>query len=216
MNPQIAEEYHKNLYKSIDWRNDLSFCGIKILKNPMDLWIIQEIIFEKKPAVIIETGTAYGGSAIFYATIMSMYMDDGLIISVDHSGNKYMSADADPPGHPGCEVVYLRSGSLSPNTTYAINNLIGSDWPIMVILDSNHEKDHVLQELKIYSPYVSPDQYLIVEDTNTDTVIDGFGPGPKAAVHEFLKSTDRFIIDKDREKKFGFSFNEDGYLIRVK
>lgn len=88
---------------------------------------------------------------------------------------------------------------------------------VMVILDSDHRKDHVLKELRAYSQYVTVDSYLIVEDTNINghPVYPDYGPGPMEAVEESLKEDDRFAVDRTKEKLL-LTFNPGGYLRRVR
>jgi cephalosporin hydroxylase len=95
--------------------------------------------------------------------------------------------------------------------------LVEGKGTVMVILDSDHQKDHVLSELLLYSPFVTQGSYLIVEDTNLNgsPVAKDFGPGPGEAVKEFLSGNDQFCADRKREK-FLISANPGGYLKRRK
>lgn len=181
--------------------------GIPVLKCPLDLWIYQEIIFKTRPDIIIECGTAKGGSALYLASVCDL-VNNGRVITVDIEDNK------DKPKHK--RITYLLGSSISKQIIEKIKKLVGNK-KIMVILDSDHSKQHVLSELKIYSKFVTKESYLIVEDTNINNhpVLSNFGPGPMEALKEFLKENKNFIIDKEKEK-FYLTFNPKGYLKKIK
>lgn len=204
----IADEFHKLYYNSSNrtWLNT-SWFNIPTEKCPLDLWLYQEIIFKLKPDVIIETGTLKGGSALFLASICDL-VNNGRIITMDIK---------DLEGKPKHKrITYLIGSSTSKEIVEKVTNMIVDDKKVMVILDSNHSKQHVLNELKIYSRFVTKESYIIVEDTNVNghPVRTDFGPGPMEAVREFLKRNKNFIIDKTKEK-FYLTFNPNGYLKRI-
>ena len=119
------------------------------------------------------------------------------------------------PTHP--RVTYLTGSSTSAPLLEEVRRRIAGKARVMVILDSDHKKDHVLEELRLYSPLVTKDSYLIVEDTNINghPVFPGFGPGPMEAVDEFLAGNPMFQRDRSRERFF-VTFNPGGYLRRVR
>jgi cephalosporin hydroxylase len=178
--------------------------GIPASKCPLDLWIYQEIIFDLKPDVIVECGTAHGGSALFMASMFDI-IGKGKVISID------IMDSVGKPAHK--RIEYLVGSSTSPNTAAEVTELLTGKEIVMVILDSDHSKEHVLNELRIYSRFVTPGSYLIVEDTNVNghPVHPGHGPGPTEAVQQFLKENDGFAIDRSKEK-FYLTFNPGGYL----
>jgi cephalosporin hydroxylase len=178
------------------WRFDTKWLGRPALKCPLDLWIYQEIVFRTRPDLIIETGTAAGGSALFLATVCDL-LDNGRIVTIDIEKQKR-------PRHD--RITYLHGSSLDVN--------VKAEGRTMVILDSDHSKDHVLAELHKYAPLVSEGCYLIVEDTSVRLVLSDHGPGPAEAVEEFLKGNREFEIDRDCEK-FLLTFNPGGYLRRT-
>lgn len=206
----IVENFHKLYYDSRvfgkTW-GETFWLGVPVFKCPFDLWVYQEILFETRPDVIIETGTANGGSALFLASLCDL-INHGEIITVDVEEAK------ERPKHP--KIKYLLGSSTSSEIIEKIKNLIKDKNKIMVILDSDHHKEHVLNELKIYSQFVTKGNYLIVEDTNINghPVFQEFGPGPMEAVEEFLKENKNFVIDKNKEK-FYLTFNPNGYLKRI-
>lgn len=187
---------------------DTTWLGISALKLPTDLWIYQEILYNIKPDLIIETGTMYGGSALFLATICDV-IKNGKIISIDI--NKKDSF----PQHD--RIQYITGSSTDEKTVNQIKDLKKLDDVVLVILDSDHSKNHVLKEMEIYSKFVTKNSFLIVEDTavNGHPIEPKFGEGPMEAVNEFLKTHDEFKIDKDKEK-FLLTWNPNGYLKKIK
>lgn len=207
----IVDQFHKLYYDSPmfgkTWGNTFWF-GTPIMKCPLDLWIYQEIIFEVKPDIIIECGTAQGGSALFLASMCDL-MNNGKVITIDIE---------DKEGRPKHKrITYLLGSSTSKEIVEKIKSLVGNDDKIMVILDSDHSKQHVLNELKIHSKFITKGSYLIVEDTNINghPVYPDFGPGPMEAVDEFLKKNKDFVADKTKEKLY-LTFNPNGYLKKIK
>lgn len=180
------------------------WCDIPTQKNPLDAWIFQEIICETKPDVIIECGSACGGSALYMAMVMDR-IKHGKIISIELKDMKNF------PKHP--RITYLIGDSTSSEIIQQIQTLITPKDKIMVILDSDHHKDHVLREMGIYAPMVSFGQYIIVEDTFWKSDEDNMGP--EDAIQEFIKKNpEMFEIDKEREK-FLITYNPDGYLKKI-
>jgi cephalosporin hydroxylase len=199
--------FHRFFYYSDKTWRDSFWLGAQVLKCPFDLWIYQEILFELRPDVIIESGTALGGSALFLASICDL-VGNGKVITIDIASRE---------GRPTHErITYLVGSSTSKHTVEQVRKLVADKGKVLVILDSDHEKEHVLQELRIYSRFVSKGSYIVVEDTNINghPVDPTFGPGPREAVQQFLKDDGNFKVDKTREK-YHLSFNEGGYLKRM-
>ncbi len=206
----IEEEFHAKYYYSKVW-SDTYFMGKKVFKCPNDLWVYQEILWEVKPDVIIECGTFHGGSALYYAKLYDIMNIEGEIITID------VDAMPDMPEHK--RIIYLSGSSVSPEILEKVKLLIKDKKKVMVILDSDHTKGHVLKELEMYHNFVSRDSYLVVEDSNLNghPVYSGFGqgPGPMEALEEFLLKHPEFAVDKSKEK-FLMTFNPSGYLRRIK
>jgi cephalosporin hydroxylase len=181
--------------------------GVAALKCPFDLWIYQEILHETRPDVILETGTARGGSALYLASILDL-LGSGEVVTID------IVRRPEWPTNP--RVTYVTGSSTSAAVLEEVRRRIAGKPRVMVILDSDHKKDHVLGELAAYAPFVTRGAYLIVEDTNINgrPVFPGFGPGPGEAVDEFLASNRAFERDPSRERFF-VTFNPGGYLKRV-
>ena len=206
----IINEFHKLYYYSSciggTWKNT-KWMGVPIQKCPMDLIIYQELIYSIRPDIIIETGTKVGGSALFFANICDNIKHGQLItVDIDKVGKL--------PIHN--RITYLNGSSVDNNIVDFIKHRC-ENKKVMVILDSDHSEDHVLKELNIYSGFVSVGSYLIVEDTNiSNSPVYGIeGKGPLEAVFKFINNNDNFVIDKSKEK-FYFTFNPNGYLLRLK
>jgi cephalosporin hydroxylase len=200
----IATEFNRLYYETRVWRTT-TWLGIPIQKAPTDLWAYQEIIHQVRPSVIVETGTLHGGSAHYLAGICQL-AGRGRIVSVD------IAAVAQPP-HP--LVTYVDGSSTAPDVVEQVRRHVEGEDAVLVILDSDHSKSHVLDELRIYGDLVTPGSYLIVEDTNLNgnPVSVAHGPGPAEALDEFLASDSRFRVD-DRPERLLLTFNPRGYLLR--
>jgi cephalosporin hydroxylase len=184
--------------------------GIEVHQTPPDLLVTQEVITEIKPDFIVETGTKYGGSALFYASILDHVNPDGRIITVD------IDPQVEKAGKLPLFRKYVRvikGDSVGPSTLAQIAAAVKGKRT-MVLLDSDHRAPHVLKELKAYSAFVSIGSYLIVEDTILDRSPFGIRPGPLAALQEFLKTNPPFMIDRSREKLL-LTFYQDGWLKRI-
>jgi len=183
--------------------------GVPIMKIPEDMLTYQEIIFETQPDVIIEAGTAYGGSGLFFASICDL-TGRGRVISID------INEDPTRPRHK--RITYLLGSSTSKAVVDQVQRAVKPDDRVMVVLDSDHSKDNVLSELMIYSRLVTVDNYLVAEDTNVNghPVAWSFGPGPMEAVKEFLAKDTSFVADRSRDQKYLLSYFPNGFLRRVR
>ena len=201
-----VEQFHELYYGSRVWEKTF-WLGVEAQKCPLDLWIYQEILFELRPSVIIETGTAAGGSALFLASVCD-WLGNGAVLTVD------LQDRADRPAHE--RIEYIHGSSIAPETVKTITDRVKGAGSIMVILDSDHGAEHVLEELRIYSALVTDGSYLIVEDTNVNghPVLPEHGPGPMEAVELFLKENRQFVPDRAREKFF-MTFNPGGFLKKI-
>jgi len=202
----IIDEFHKLYYKT---SYVPTWFGFPMMKNPFDLWILQEIVTQMQPELIIECGTLKGGTTIFLASLLDLINKNGKVLSIDWEFPNKL------PGHP--RIWYLQGHTLEQRVLNIVEEERMKVASTMVILDDDHHKDHVLNELNIYSHIVSLNQYLVVEDTNINghPVALEYGPGPWEAVEEFLKVDNRFVSDKDCER-FGFTYNPNGYLKKIK
>ncbi len=205
---EAVRAFHELYYDSMEttWK-DTRWLGVHAQKCPLDLWIYQEILHEVRPDLIVETGTAAGGSALYLASICDL-LRGGEVVTIDVWKNP------DVPRHP--RITYLNGSSTDPDIVAQVVRTARGAGGALVILDSDHSKEHVLAELRAYAGLVSPGSYLIVEDSNINghPVLPSFGPGAWEAVAEFLKEDSRFVVDRTREKLL-MTFNPNGYLRRL-
>lgn len=203
---EIVNLFHHLYYDSRVWENTY-WHGHHILKCPLDMWIYQELIFELKPDFIIETGTFMGGSALYMGHLLDL-QNHGEIVSIDIVSRPNL------PNHP--RVTFLEGSSIDQTIFERVKKMIGVNKKVMVILDADHSKEHVIEEMRLWHNIVSKNSYMIVEDTNVNghPVRNDFGAGPMEAVDEFLNENGSFQIDLARQKFF-MTQNPRGYLKKV-
>lgn len=197
---------HDVLYGSNAW-TDATWLGAQALKNPLDLWVYQEIMVETRPDLVVETGTYRGGSAFFLASICDL-VGAGEVVSIDIEPVR-----DDYPAHP--RITYLGGRSSTDPDVVAEVRARAEGKRALIVLDSDHSQAHVEAELAAYGPLVPLGGYVIVEDSNIGRIRKDLLPGPLEAVEAFLARTDAFEIDRAREK-FLITFNPSGYLRRVR
>lgn len=206
----VIDRFHDLYYRRwADGGGDtkwLSWFGFKVVKCPLDLWIYQELLVRMRPDLVIETGTYFGGGALFIATIMDL-IGHGRVISIDNEPR---------PGLPEHARLSYWTGSSVDDDIVTEARKVAGVGRTMVVLDSDHSADHVLREIRSYKDLVHVGDYLIVEDTNVNghPTLPEFGPGPMEAVDTFLAETDEFVSDR-RCERFLMTLNPKGYLKRV-
>lgn len=200
-----------------------TWMGRPIIQFPEDIVAMQELIWEVKPDLIIETGIAHGGSILYYASILELLGNDGLVVGVDIDIRKHNRAEIEK--HPMYKRVQLIEGSsIDQNIVDQVKVHAKNRKKIMVILDSCHTHEHVLAELELYSPLVTKGSYLVVFDTIVDDMPEDVYPdrpwggnnNPKTAVKKFLKQNDRFVAADEIDNKLLISVAPSGYLKCVK
>lgn len=203
---EILDQFHRLFYDDRrTWRKN-SWRGATTWKSPNDLWLYQEIIHSVKPGLIIETGTAFGGSATYMGWLLDAE-GRGAVVSVD-------IAPRGTPPHP--RVTYVTGSSTDPEIVSRVKGMIPAGEPVMVILDSDHSERHVYDELCAYADLVTPGSYLIVEDTNVNghPAHPGHGPGPMEAARRFLAERADYVVDENMHRLM-LTLNPQGYLLRV-
>ena len=221
---------HDFLEKSakVNYSYNFSWLGRPIIQYPQDMIALQEIIWEVKPDMIIETGIAHGGSLIFSASMLTLLeacgeIENGKVLGIDidiREHNK-KAIEANPMSK---KITMFQGSSIDSEMIKKVHEFAKKGKRILVFLDSNHTHEHVLAELKAYAPLISVGGYCVVFDTLIEDMPKGSFPNrpwekgnnPKTAVWEYLKENDNFIIDKDIENKLLITVSPDGYLKRIK
>ena len=184
-----------------------NWLGVPMWQNIFDLWTIQETIAEVKPALLIETGTNLGGSALFYANLMDL-LGQGRVLTIDIERLHHLD-------HP--RIEFLQGSSTDPAIVEQVRAAAGAaDGPVMVILDSDHARDHVARELELYAPLVTPGSFLLSQDGVIDQlrIFADTRPGPLPANRAFLAQHPEFEHDRERNERFLITHHPAGWLRR--
>jgi len=214
--------------KSIDWLSEsakskysynFKWLGRPIIQYPQDILMIQELIWDIQPDLIIETGIAHGGSLILSASILELIGGHGQVLGIDIDIRNHNQKEIEK--HPMSKRIKMIQGSsIDSEIVKQVHEFAAEKNRVLVILDSNHTHDHVLQELRMYSPLVTKESYLVVFDTIIEDIPPELssdrpwdkGNNPKTAVWEFLKENNRFEIDEEIDGKLLISVAPNGYL----
>ena len=206
---------------------NFSWLGRPIIQNPVDMVATQEIIWSVQPDLIIETGIAHGGSLIFSAAMLELNAACG-----GNPGARVLGVDIDIRAHNreaieqhpmAKRISMIQGSSVAADVVAQVRAAAQQAEKVLVMLDSNHTHEHVLEELRHYAPLVSKDSYCIVFDTFVEDVpADVFenrpwspGNSPKSAVHEYLKDHPEFMIDAAMHQKLQITVAPDGFLRRI-
>ena len=223
----IASQYSYNF----------SWQGRPIIQYPQDMAAMQELIWEIKPDLIIETGIAHGGSLIFSASMLALIdmcdaIESGNSINPKVSNRKVLGIDIDIRAHNrvtieahpmASRIQMIQGSSIAADIIAQVRAVAAKYSRILVCLDSNHTHDHVLAELNAYASLTSVGSYCVVFDTIVQDMPKEmfpdrpWGPGnnPKTAVWEYLKTHKEFQIDKNIQDKLLITVAPDGYLKRI-
>jgi cephalosporin hydroxylase len=200
-----------------------SWLGLPIIQLPQDIMATQEIIWDVKPDLIIETGIAHGGSLILWSSLMELLGGDGAVIGIDIEIRPHNRTAIE--AHPLAKrITMIEGSSVAPHVVERVRNAARGRKAVMVMLDSSHSHDHVRRELDLYAPLITAGSYLVVFDTAVEQLPEDFFPNrpwsrgnsPATAVADFLASTDRFDVDRTMERKLMFTVAPGGYLRCVK
>jgi cephalosporin hydroxylase len=203
----VARLYHHDLIAKTGNFATTTWIGTPVWQNVLDLWTIQETIAEIKPALLIETGTNRGGSALFYATIMDL-LGAGRLLTIDIERLHELD-------HP--RIVFVLGSSTDPAVVErAREAAAAADGPVMVILDGDHHRDHVARELELYAPLVTPGSLLLSQDGVIDKspFFRDSRPGPLEANRDFLRRHPEFEHDRERNERFVLTHHPLGWLRR--
>lgn len=212
-----------DLFTRSGWQNKLSYevtwLGIPIIQLPEDILMVQELIWKVRPDVVIENGVAHGGALILYASILEL-IGRGRVIGIDIEIRKYNRLAIE--SHPMAgRIRLIEQSSVAPETLAAVRAMLAPGQRTMVMLDSNHTRDHVRQELELYAPLVSPGSYLVVFDEVMTMVADAPNgkpdwetDNPLSAVNDFLAAHPEFVVDRSYER-LAATYCRNGFLRRL-
>jgi cephalosporin hydroxylase len=217
---------------------NFSWLGRPIIQYPQDMIAMQEIVWDVKPDLIIETGIAHGGSLIMSASMLAILdyceaVEAGqtldpratrrrvLGIDIDIRAHNRAAIEAHPMSH---RIDMIQGSSVAADIVAQVHEIAKGYLRVLVCLDSNHTHKHVMAELEAYAPLTTVGSYCVVfdtiiEDMPGDMFLDrpwGKGNNPKTAVWEYLKSHPEFEIDKNIQYKLLITVAPDGYLKRVR
>jgi cephalosporin hydroxylase len=201
------------------WVHQTTWFGEPILNLPQDIFAIQEIIFKTRPEFIIEVGVAWGGTLLFYSTLMEV-LGGKKIIGIDIYIPNDLREKLASYKKLSKRMVLIKGSSIEQGTINKVKSIIGDSRKTLIVLDSYHAHAHVLKELRLYSPLVGRGFYLVCGDTIIEDIPEQkhrarpWGPGnnPKTALRQFLKENSRFEIDTEFDNKLLFTCCPNGYL----
>jgi len=227
-----------NIANKLKYSYHFEFLGRPIIQYPQDMVAMQELIWQVKPDLIIETGIAHGGSLILNASMLALLdlcdaIENGVSIDPKISKRKVLGIDIDIrphtqeliESHPmSSRIQMIQGSSIAPEVIEQVKQVAKGYKSVLVSLDSNHTHDHVLAELDAYAPLTSLNSYCVVfdsiiEDMPAEMFPDRpWGPGnnPKTALWEYLKTHPEFEIDTSIQNKLLITVAPDGYLKRVR
>jgi cephalosporin hydroxylase len=236
---KIGETAALFMYTSIvpKYSYNFSWLNRPIIQYPQDIVAMQELIWQVRPDLIVETGIAHGGSLTFSASMLALLdmadaMESGNSINPNKSKRKVLGIDIDIQAHNRAaieahpmypRIQMIEGSSISPEVISQVQKISADYSCILVCLDSMHTHDHVLAELQAYAPLVTSGSYCVVFDTIIEDMPDdmfpdrpwGKGNNPKTAVWEYLKTHPEFEIDKSIQHKLLITVAPDGFLKRV-
>ena len=200
-----AFEMLSQIWLKVGWNEKypytFSWLGRPIIQLPEDMIRTQEVLFRVKPDVVIETGVAHGGSLIYYASLCKV-MERGRVIGIDIEIRPHnrQAIEAHELSHL---ITLIEGSSTAPDVVQQAHSLVKPGETVLVILDSNHTKQHVATELKAYSDLVTPGSYIVATDGSMKDLYDvprgrpeWKTEHPTAAAVEFVASHPEFVMEQ--------------------
>ena len=232
---KAAIDWH-NASRKIDYQYMFEMCGLPIIQDPQDVCMLQEVIWHIKPTLIIETGIARGGSLMLSAMSLAAL---SFLDSLSQNGSierKVIGIDIDIRDHNRANILdhplaplitMLEGSSTSLTVAEEVKRFVRPEDKVLVILDSNHTEEHVLNELEIYSQLVSPESAIVVMDTGIEFAPQesfntkrpwSIGSNPYTATKKFLNSDygQNFEVDRQIEMRHLISSAPEGLLRRIR
>ena len=205
------------------WIHQNTWMGEPLLNLPQDMFAIQDIIWRTRPEFIIEVGVAWGGGMLFEATLLEI-LDGKKVIGIDIFIPPDLRKRLSDHGKLSDRLILIEGSSTASETLDQVKEILDGSRKVMVLLDSYHTHEHVLNELRSYEPFVEKGQYLVCGDTIVENIpaqthrTRPWGPGnnPATAVKQFLSETDRFVVDEKIDQRLLLSCHPGGYLQAVK
>lgn len=212
MEESIKDKYSYNFH----------WLGRPIIQYPQDIVAMQEIIWDVKPDLIIETGIAHGGGLVFYASMLEL-IGKGEVLGIDIDIRKHNKKEIEK--HEMFKRIKMIEGSsVDQEVIGKVSETVKNHKKIMVCLDSSHTHRHVLEELNLYSKFVSVGSYIVAFDTIIEYMPKKFFAdrpwdkknNPATAVKVFLGQNKNFVVDKNIDNKLLITVAPGGYLKRIK
>lgn len=217
---ELARDFYNESAKH-KYTYHFSWMGRPIIQLPQDMMAMQEIIWQVKPDLVIECGIAHGGSILYYASLLEL-QGHGEVLGIDRDIRPHNREAIE--AHPMFKRVSMIEGSsLDPAIAEQVR-AAAAGKKVIVVLDSNHTHEHVLEELRLYASLVSVDSYCVVMDTVVENMPEdafpdrpwGKGNNPRTAVWAYLEENRDFEIDSQIHNKLLITVAEDGYLRRIR
>jgi cephalosporin hydroxylase len=223
--PDVNEATRRwfDLTSPYEYSYHFRWMGRPIIQYPQDIVAVQQVIWETRPDLIIETGIAHGGSLVLSASILQLLGGDGRVVGIDIDIREHNRVAME--AHPMAKRIHMIEGSsVDGKVIDQVRDIAAGSERVMVMLDSMHSHEHVLRELQAYAPLVTEGCFLIVFDTIVEQMPPdafpdrpwGRGDNPATAVAAYLATTDRFVVDGETEDPLLITVAPGGYLRCVK
>lgn len=215
---EISGKWFKKSFSN-KYSYNFSWLGRPIIQYPQDIIAMQEIIWKVKPDLIIETGIAHGGSLIFYASMLELLGGERKVIGIDIDIREHNRKEIEKHKMYN-RIEMIQGSSIDSKIINQVKAKAKNYKKVLVVLDSNHTHEHVLEELRAYETLVNKESYIVVFDTVVEDLPNEYfndrpwdnENNPKTAVWEFLRENKRFEADNFIDNKLQITVAPNGYL----